>query len=97
MLNVHVSLSPLYFFHQPILGVSDVEITPNFMHFLKRKGKEKRGQCNRYLAVHTLCLRRIRVLLWGERKRGIEHVYSISQRRAPEGKREKQSVRYKKK
>lgn len=38
------------------------------MHFLERKGKEERGQCNRYLAVHTISLRRIRALVRGGEK-----------------------------
>lgn len=39
------------------------------MHFLERKGKEKRGQCNRYPGVTTVSLRRVRALVWGEKER----------------------------
>lgn len=99
MLNVHVSLSPLYFFPQPILGVSDVEITPISCTFWRGRGRKKEvSVIGIWQFIHSLSQKNKGAAMGErERKRGMEHVYGISQRRAPEGKGEKQSVRYKKK
>lgn len=45
------------------------------MHFLERKEEEKRGQCNRYLAVHALSQKNKGAAMGREKERGIEHVY----------------------
>lgn len=68
-------LSLLYFFHQPVLGVSDVEMTPISCTFWRGRGRKKEVSVIgilRYLQSVlevSSSFRRGRALVWGGKER----------------------------